>query len=119
MITGAHAIVFTTDPVGVREFFRDVLELPWLDAGDGWLIFALPPTELAVHPTDEGETHHQLYLMCDDLHKTVEGLEKKGVELTRPISDAGWGLITAMALPDGRELALYEPRHPAPHTSAS
>ena len=119
MITGAHAIIFTMDPVAVREFFRDVLELPWVDAGDGWLIFALSPAELTAHPTDGGEAHHELYLMCDDLQMTVEGLERKGVGLTRPIADAGWGLITAIALPDGRELALYEPRHPTQHTSVS
>lgn len=111
MITGAHAIMFTTDPVGVRAFLRDVLELPWVDAGDGWLIFALPPAELAAHPADEGEDHHELYLMCDDVHVTVEELRKKGVELSRPITNEGWGLFTAVVLPDGRELALYEPRH--------
>ena len=114
MITGTHAIIFTTDPAGVRAFFRDVLELPWVDAGNGWLIFALPPAELAAHPSDEGEGHHEMYLMCDDLRATVDRLEKKGVRFTRPITDAGWGLLTAMALPDGRELALYEPRHPTP-----
>ena len=116
MITGAHAIIFTSDPAGVRAFFRDVLEFPWVDAGDSWVIFALPPAELAAHPAEQGEERHELYLMCDDLQTTVEQLENKGVGLTRPIADQGWGLITAIALPDGRELALYEPRHPTPHT---
>ena len=116
MITGVHAIMFTSEPVAVREFFRDVLELPWVDAGDGWLIFALPPAELAAHPVDEGADHHELYLMCDDLQATVERLEKRGVLFTRAITDSGWGLTTAMALPDGGELALYEPRHPTPRS---
>jgi hypothetical protein len=82
VINGAHAIIFTRDPVGVRAFFRDVLELPWVDAGDGWLLFALPPTELAAHPAERGEERHELYLMCDDLHLTVERLERKGVGLS-------------------------------------
>jgi predicted enzyme related to lactoylglutathione lyase len=112
MITGVHAVIFTSEPAKVREFFRDVLELPSVDAGDGWLIFALPPAELAAHPIHEGKDHHQLYLMCDDLGATVERLEERGVRFSRPITDAGWGLITAMVLPDGCELALYEPRHP-------
>jgi predicted enzyme related to lactoylglutathione lyase len=113
VITGAHAIIFTKDPEGVRAFFRDALGLSSVDAGGGWLLFALPPAELAVHPTDD-ETHHELYLMCDDVHATVEELQDKGVKFTRPITDAGWGLLTALELPDGSELALYEPRHPRP-----
>lgn len=113
MITGAHAIIFTKDAEGVRAFLRDVLGLSSADAGGGWLIFALPPAELAVHPTDD-ETRHELYLMCDDVHATVEELLHKGVNFTRPVTDVGWGLITGLELPDGRELALYEPRHPRP-----
>jgi catechol 2,3-dioxygenase-like lactoylglutathione lyase family enzyme len=113
VITGAHAIIFTRNADGVRAFFRDVLGLPSVDAGGGWPIFALPPAELAAHPTDEDE-HHELYLMCDDIHATVEELDGKGVEITRPITDAGWGLMTALAIPGGGELALYEPRHPSP-----
>jgi predicted enzyme related to lactoylglutathione lyase len=113
VITGAHAIIFTQDAEGVRAFVRDVLGFSSVDAGGGWLIFALPPAELAVHPTDD-VARHELYLMCDDVHATVEELHRKGVTFTRPISDVGWGLITALELPDGRELALYEPRHPGP-----
>jgi predicted enzyme related to lactoylglutathione lyase len=113
MITGAHAIVFTDDADGVRAFFKDVLELSSVDAGDGWLIFALPTAELAAHPADNAG-HHELYLMCDDIHATVAELESKGVELSRPISDERWGLITAIKMPDGGELALYEPKHPTP-----
>jgi predicted enzyme related to lactoylglutathione lyase len=113
MITGVHTIIFTKDADAVRAFLRDVLEFPSVDAGGGWPIFALPPAELAAHPAD-GAPHHELYLMCDDIHATVRELDGKGVELTRPISDAGWGLVTAIAMPDGRELGLYEPRHPTP-----
>jgi hypothetical protein len=82
-----------------------------VDAGEGWLIFAAPPTELAVHPAED-EEHHELYLMCDDIRKTVEGLKKKGVRTTRPITDQGYGLVTTLRLPGGAELGLYEPRHP-------
>ena len=113
MITGAHAIMFTKDAAGVRAFLRDVLGLSSVDAGGGWPIFGLPPSELAVHATD-GEPRDELYLMADDVYATVAELEAKGVTFTRPITDAGWGLLTALELPDGRELALYEPRHPRP-----
>ena len=113
MIIGAHAIIFTKYAEGVRAFLHNVLGLSSVDAGAGWLIFALPPADLAVHLTDD-EPRHELYLMCDDIHATVEELRAKGVNFTRPITDAGWGLITALELPDGRELALYEPRHPRP-----
>ena len=113
MIIGAHAIVFTQDAEGARAFFRDVLGFPSVDAGGGWLIFALPPAELAAHPTDEG-THHELYLMCDDIHATVDELRDKGAEFSRPISDEGFGLVTALELPGGGELGLYEPKHPTP-----
>jgi catechol 2,3-dioxygenase-like lactoylglutathione lyase family enzyme len=113
MITGVHAVIFTTDAEADRAFFRDVLELSSVDAGDGWLIFALPPAELAAHPTDE-DGRHELYLMCDDVRATVEELEAKGVEFSRSVSDEGFGLVTAIRLPGGGELGLYEPRHPSP-----
>jgi predicted enzyme related to lactoylglutathione lyase len=111
VITGVHAIVFSTDAQAARGFFRDTLGLAAVDAGEGWLIFALPPAELGVHPIDEGG-HHELYLMCDDINATIEELQRKGVEFTRGISDAGWGLITSFKIPGGAELALYQPRHP-------
>jgi catechol 2,3-dioxygenase-like lactoylglutathione lyase family enzyme len=113
MITGVHAVIFTTDAEADRAFFRDVLELPAVDAGDGWLIFALPPAELAAHPADEGG-QHELYLMCDDVRATIDELTNKGVEFARPVSDEGFGLLTAIQLPSGGELGLYEPRHPTP-----
>ena len=115
MITGAHSIIYSADADGVRAFFRDVLELPSVDAGGGWLIFALPPGEVAAHPTD-GPARHALYLMCDDIGATVEALGAKGVEFTGPIAEERWGLVTAIKLPGGGELGLYEPKHPtAPH----
>ena len=113
MINGVHAIIFSDDAEGVRTFFRDVLELPSVDAGGGWLIFALPPAELAAHP-DGDESGHELYLMCDDIGATVEELKAKGVEFTREISDAGFGLVTALRLPDGGELAILRATTPEP-----
>ncbi len=113
MITGVHTVIFTTDAEADRAFFRDVLELPSVDAGGGWLIFALPPAELAAHPADENG-RHELYLMCDDVHATVEELKSKGVEFSRSPSDEGFGPLTAIRLPSGGELGLYEPRHPTP-----
>jgi catechol 2,3-dioxygenase-like lactoylglutathione lyase family enzyme len=118
VITGAHAIIFTPDPEGVREFVRDVLGFASVDAGGGWLIFALPPAELAAHPTED-DRRYELYLMCDDIEATVEELKRKGVEFTRPISDERWGLVTAFAIPGGGELALYEPRHSTPQAPTS
>ena len=111
MIIGAHSIIFSEDAEATRAFLRDKLGMSSVDAGDGWLIFALPPAELAAHPSDE-TGHHELYLMCDEIHATAEELERKGVELSRPITDEGFGLMTAIRLPGGGELGLYEPRHP-------
>jgi predicted enzyme related to lactoylglutathione lyase len=113
VITGIHAIVFSPEAEKVRAFFADVLSMPSADAGGGWLIFALPPAELAVHPAD-GAGHHELYLMCDDIQATLAELRGKGVEVTREVSDQGWGLLAAIGLPDGSELPIYEPRHPSP-----
>ena len=117
MITGVHALIWTDDADALRAFFRDVLEFPAVDAGGGWLVFGLPPAELAMHPTDELHPadvggRAQLYLMCDDVERTVRELEAKGVELSRPIADEGFGLTCAIRLPDGQDLGLYEPRHP-------
>jgi catechol 2,3-dioxygenase-like lactoylglutathione lyase family enzyme len=112
MITGLHAIVFSPEADKVREFFSGTLGLSSVDAGGGWLIFALPPAELAVHPG--GESRHELYLMCDDIHETLDGLRAKGVAVAREISDQGWGLLAAIRLPDGAEFPIYQPRHPSP-----
>jgi hypothetical protein len=105
VITGMHAIVFSPEAEKVRGFFAD--------AGGGWLIFALPPAELAVHPAT-GESRQELYLMCDDIHATLAELRDKGVEVTRDVSDQGWGLLAAIRMPDGSEFPVYEPRHPSP-----
>ena len=113
MITGLHAIVFSPQAERVRAFFADVLGLSSADAGGGWLIFALPPAELAVHPAD-GESHHELYLMCDNIQETLAELTARGAEMARDVSDQGWGLLAAIRLPDGSELPIYEPRHPSP-----
>jgi catechol 2,3-dioxygenase-like lactoylglutathione lyase family enzyme len=113
VITGAHAVMFTSDADGLRAFLRDVLGFESVDAGAGWLIFALPPAELAAHPSD-GDSSIELYLMCDDVEATVAELQAKGVEFTRPVSDEGWGLVTALRVPGGGQLGLYEPRHPTP-----
>lgn len=113
MITGVHAIIFTRDAEGVRAFLRDVLELPSVDAGGGWLIFALPPAELAAHPAEE-DGRHELYLMCDDIRATVAELRAKGVDVSDEVSDEGFGLMSSLALPGGGELRLYEPRHASP-----
>jgi catechol 2,3-dioxygenase-like lactoylglutathione lyase family enzyme len=114
VITGVHAIVFSPEAEKVRAFFVDVLDLPSVDAGGGWLIFALPPAELAVHPAD-GATRHELYLMCDDIQATLADLRGKGVEVAQDVSDQGWGLLASVRLPDGSEFPLYQPRHPIAH----
>jgi len=111
MINGIHAIVYSRDAERARAFFRDTLGFSSVDAGHGWLIFALPPAELAAHPTDENE-HHELYLMCDDIHAAVAELKSKGVEFTRPVTDQGWGLLTRLCVPGGGEMGLYQPKHP-------
>jgi catechol 2,3-dioxygenase-like lactoylglutathione lyase family enzyme len=113
VIFGAHVIVYTQDAEADRAFLRDVLGFEGVDAGDGWLIFALPPAELAAHPSDTNG-RHELYLMCDDLDATVRELRSKGVDVAREPSNEGWGRLTAIRLPGGGELGLYEPRHPTP-----
>jgi catechol 2,3-dioxygenase-like lactoylglutathione lyase family enzyme len=110
MITGSHVIIYSRDADADRAFFEDVLNYPHVDAGGGWLIFKLPPGEVAVHPTD-GLQSHELYLMCDDITATIEELEAKGVTCSE-VTDEGWGLLTSIGLPGGGELGLYEARHP-------
>jgi predicted enzyme related to lactoylglutathione lyase len=115
VITGAHAIVFTEDPGAARAFFGETLGLRSVDAGGGWLIFGLPPAELACHPTaPESSGRHELYLMCDDIDATVAELEAKGVEVVAPISDEAFGRMTRLRVPGGGELGLYQPTHPSP-----
>jgi Glyoxalase/Bleomycin resistance protein/Dioxygenase superfamily len=111
MINGAHVIVYSSDADADRAFLRETLQFAGVDAGEGWLIFKLPPAEVAVHPTD-GDAKHELYLMCDDIGSVLGELARKGVEVARPVSDQGWGLLASIRLPSGAELPLYEPRHP-------
>ena len=111
MINGAHTILYSDDADATRTALATVLKTRSVDAGDGWLIFALPPAEIAVHPAEQGG-RAELYLLCDDVAATVTALQADGIEVARPISDQGWGLLTAIALPGGVELGLYQPRHP-------
>jgi predicted enzyme related to lactoylglutathione lyase len=115
MIKSVHLLQYSRDPDADRAFLRDVLG--WRSVEDvsekGWLIFALPPTELAVHPTD-GESVAEVHLMCDDIHTTVEQLKRSGVEITSEITDRGYGLVTGVRLPSGEGRGLYEPRHLSP-----
>ncbi len=113
MITGAHMIVYSKDAEADRAFFRDVLGFASVDAGHGWLIFALPPAEAAFHPVDAPAEadQHELYLMCDDLKAEMAALAGKGVACSE-VQEARWGSITRIALPGGGRLGLYQPKHP-------
>ncbi len=113
MIMGMHAVIYTRDAGADRAFFRDVLGFSWVDAGDGWLIFAAPPSEVACHPADSNGKH-ELYLMCNDVHAEIAELSKKGIKCGS-ISDEGWGLLSTIHLPGGGDLGLYEPRHAMAH----
>ena len=110
MIFGAHVIVYSTDPTADRAFFRDVLRASSVDAGHGWLILALPPAEMAVHPADENG-RHELYFMCGDLESEIAALREKGVRCS-DVQEARWGSITRIVLPGGGEVGLYQPKHP-------
>jgi catechol 2,3-dioxygenase-like lactoylglutathione lyase family enzyme len=110
MIFGAHIIVYSRDAEADRAFFRDVLGYPSVDAGHDWLIFTLPPAELAVHPSDD-QIAHELYLMCDDLNAEIAALEQNGVRCSE-VEEARWGWVTKIHLPGGGQVGLYEPRHP-------
>jgi hypothetical protein len=112
VITGIHAIFYTKHSNEMHAFLRDVLELHCVDAGNGRLFFAAPPTELAVHETED-DPEHELWLICDDIAVMVPQLEKKGIKTT-PVADRGWGLVTTLELPGGDKLGLYEPKHLSP-----
>jgi catechol 2,3-dioxygenase-like lactoylglutathione lyase family enzyme len=114
MITAIHTLVYADDADAARDFFRDVLGWPNVDAGHGWLIFGTGASELGVHPT-EGMgigPHHQVALICDDIEATVADLRAKGVEFTRGVRDDGFGLTISFNVPGAGEMELYEPRHP-------
>jgi hypothetical protein len=112
MIIGAHAIIYSRNPDADRAFLRDRLDLSHVDIGEGWLIFALPPTELAVHPSEQND-HHELYLMCADIHTFVTDMKKQGVSCS-PIQSLDWGKRTQIKLPGGGHLGIYQPLHRRP-----
>jgi catechol 2,3-dioxygenase-like lactoylglutathione lyase family enzyme len=109
MLSGAHVVIYSKNAEADRAFFRDVLGFKWVDAGRGWLVFALPPAEAAFHPS-EGDVH-ELYLMCDDLNTEMASLANKGVTCSK-VEEARWGSITKMRLPSGGHVGLYQPKHP-------
>jgi catechol 2,3-dioxygenase-like lactoylglutathione lyase family enzyme len=111
MIRGAHVILYSSDAEADRAFLREVLGLAHVDAGEGWLIFRLPPAELAVHPA-ESSGAAELYLVCDDIDESVADLGTRGVTFEGPVSDQGWGRLATVRLPGGGRLGLYEARHP-------
>ena len=111
MISGAHVVVYSKDAEADRAFFRDVLGFQSVDAGHGWLIFALPPAEAAFHPADQAGAAHELYFLCDDLKAEMTSLAKKGVACSA-VQEQRWGSITKMRLPGGGEIGLYQPKHP-------
>jgi hypothetical protein len=112
MISGAHSIIYSTNSDADRAFFRDVLKLPNVDVGGGWLIFGLPPAEVAVRPSDRNDVH-ELYLMCDDIEALVAEMKEYNVACG-PVKDQGWGLLTQLTLPGGGKLGIYQPRHERP-----
>lgn len=112
MIIGAHSVIFSTNPDADRAFLRDVLKLTNVDVGDGWLIFGLPPAEVAVHPSDKNDVH-EFYLMCDDVEALITELRTQSIACG-PVQDEGWGLLTQLTLPGGGKLGIYQPRHARP-----
>jgi len=114
-ISGAHVVLYSTDAEADRKFFRDVLKFHHVDAGDGWLIFALPPSEVAIHPAKSvQEDTHSLFLMCDNLDATMNLLNRKRVKC-KVVAEERWGKVAMITLPSGIDLGLYEPRHPLAH----
>ena len=111
MIFGAHVIVYSKDATADRAFLRDILGFGSVDAGHGWLIFALPPAEVAVHPAEDND-RHELYFMCDDLRAEILTLAEKGVRCSE-VQEARWGSVTKIRLPGGSEVGLYQPKHPS------
>ncbi|MFQ5426396.1 MAG: VOC family protein [Gaiellales bacterium] len=112
MINGAHTVIYSTDPEADRAFLRDVLGLPNVDVGDGWLIFGLPPAEVAVHPSGKNDVH-ELYLMCEDVEAFIAEMKKQNISCG-PVQNPGWGVLTELTLPGGGKLGVYQPRHERP-----
>ena len=117
MITGAHSIIYSTNPDADRAFLRDVLRFPNIDVGGGWLIFGLPPAEVAVHPSDKNDVH-EFYLMCDDIEALVADMKKRNIA-SSPVQNLGWGLLTQITLPGGGRLGIYQPRHARPEAMST
>jgi hypothetical protein len=116
MITGAHSIIYSADPEADRNFFKKVLKFPNVDIGHGWLIFGLPPSEVAVHPSDKNGLH-EFYLMCDDINLLMKEMLKHKIKCS-PIENQRWGILTHLTLPGGGRLGVYEPRHERPAPKA-
>ena len=114
MINGAHSVLYSTNPEADRAFFRDVLGLTHVDVGGGWLIFGLPPSELAVHPSEKNSVH-ELFLMCDDVDAFVGEMKKRGIACAA-IQQQPWGRLTQLTLPGGGTLGVYQPRHARPNS---
>lgn len=112
MIVGAHSILYSTDPDADRAFLRDVLGLSHVDAGHGWLIFGLPPAEVAVHPAEQNG-RHEFYLLCDDVDRFVADMARRSVAC-QPVRRERWGAVTQITLPSGGRLGVYQPAHPRP-----
>ena len=112
MINGAHVVIYSKDPEADRAFFRDVLRFPSVDAGHGWLIFAMPPLEAAFHDSEKN-SQHELFLMCDDLQATLEDLKSKRVPVS-DVSEQRWGKLASLILPGGGKIGIYQPQHPSP-----
>ena len=112
MLSGAHSIIYSKNPDADRAFLRDVLKLPHVDVGHGWLIFGLPPAEIAVHPSDTNDVQ-ELYLMCDDIEAFVAAMKTHDITCD-PVKNQGWGLLTQIMLPGGGKLGIYQPRHARP-----
>jgi catechol 2,3-dioxygenase-like lactoylglutathione lyase family enzyme len=115
VFVGAHVILYSRDADADRRFIRDVLGFPHVDAGGGWLIFKLPPAEIAVHPGDDGTPRHAFYLMCQDIDAALDAVAAHGVEVSRAVTEAPWGLLATIPLPSGAGLPVYQPRHPVAH----
>lgn len=112
MITGGHSVIYSKDPVADRAFLRDVIGLTNVDVGGGWLIFGLPPSEIAVHPSDKNDVQ-VFFFMCEDIDKFIGEMKKHDIECD-PIEDESWGLLTYLTLPGGGKLGVYQPRHARP-----
>jgi hypothetical protein len=117
MITGAHSIIYSTNPEADRTLLRDILKLPHVDVGHGWLIFGLPPAEVAVHPSDKNDVH-EFYLICDDVKEFVATMKEQNITCDE-IQDQGWGVLTRLTLPGGGKIGVYQPRHARPEPMAN